>query len=55
MCGPSGPLRRTVCDTKVCLRQEHCKNASQHYGPSDGEVSTVRDQARTVYPPARTV
>jgi hypothetical protein len=55
MCGPSGPLQHTVRDTKVCLRQEHCKNASQHYELSDGDVSTVRDQARTVRPPARTV
>jgi hypothetical protein len=53
--GPSGPLRRTIRDTKVTLGQEHCINASQHYRLSDGEASTVRDQARTVRPQARTV
>jgi hypothetical protein len=26
MRGPSGPLRWTVCDTRVSLGQEHCKN-----------------------------
>jgi hypothetical protein len=46
--GPSGPLRRTIRDTKVSLGQEHCINASQHYGLSDGEASAVRDQARIV-------
>jgi hypothetical protein len=55
MRGLSGPLRQTVRDTRVCLRQEHCKNTSQHYGPSDGEASTIRDQARIVRPKARTV
>jgi hypothetical protein len=45
--GPSGSLRRTVYGTKVTLGQEHCKNTSIHYGPSDGEASTVRPQART--------
>ena len=54
-CGPSGPLRRTVRGTKVTLGQEHCKNTSLHYGLSDGEASTVRDQARTVRPQARTI
>jgi hypothetical protein len=53
--GPSRPLRWTVRDTKVSLGQEHCINASLHYGPSDGEASTVRDQVRTVRPQARTV
>jgi hypothetical protein len=53
--GPTGPLRRTIHDTKVTLGQEHCKNASLYYGPSDGEASTVRDQARTVWPQARTI
>jgi hypothetical protein len=53
--GPSGPLRWTVRGTKVTLGQEHCKNTSLHYGPSDREASTVRDQARTVRPQARTV
>jgi hypothetical protein len=53
--GPSGPLRQTVRGTKVTLGQEHCKNTSLHYGPSDGEASTVRDQAWTVQPQARTV
>jgi hypothetical protein len=53
--GLSGPLRRTVRDTKVSLGQEHCINASQHYGPFDGKASTVRDQARTVRPQVRTV
>jgi hypothetical protein len=48
--GPSGPLRRTVRDTRVTLGQEHCKNTRLHYEPSDGEASTVRDQARTVRP-----
>jgi hypothetical protein len=43
--GPSGPLRRTVRDTKVTLGQDHCINVSLHYGPSDGKASTVRDQA----------
>jgi hypothetical protein len=52
MCRPSGPLRRTVRDTKVSLRQEHCINASQHYGLSNEEASTVRDQAWTVRPQA---
>jgi hypothetical protein len=46
--GPSGPLRRTIRGTKVTLGQEHCKNTSLHYGPCDGEASTVRPQARTV-------
>jgi hypothetical protein len=55
MRGLSGPLRRTVRDNRVSVRQEHCKNTSQHYGPSGGEASTVRDQARTVRPQARTV
>jgi hypothetical protein len=53
--GPSGPLRRTVRGTKVTLGQEHCKNTSLHYGPSDGEASTVRDLARTVWSQAWTV
>jgi hypothetical protein len=53
--GPSGPLWRTVRDTRVTLGQEHCVNTRLHYGPSDGEASTVRDQARTVWPQARTV
>jgi hypothetical protein len=53
--GPSDPLRRTVRDTRVTLEQKHCINARQHYGPSDGEASTVRDQAWTVWPQARTV
>jgi hypothetical protein len=47
--GPSGPLWRTVRDTEVSLGQEHFKNTSLHYGPSDGEASTVRNQARTVW------
>jgi hypothetical protein len=55
MCGPSWPLRRTVLGTKVTLGQEHCKNTSLHYGPSNGEASTVRDQAWTVRSQARTV
>jgi hypothetical protein len=45
----------TIRNTKVSLGQEHCINASQHYGLSDGEASTVRDQAWTVRPQARTV
>jgi hypothetical protein len=53
--GPSGPLRRTVRDTKVTLGQEHCINASLHYGPSDAKASTVRDQERTVRPQVRIV
>jgi hypothetical protein len=48
--GPSGPLRRTVRDTKVTLGQEHCINASLHYGPSDEKAIIVRDQAQTVRP-----
>jgi hypothetical protein len=48
--GPSGPLRRTVRDTRVTLGQNHCKNTSQHCRPLDGGASTVRDQARTVQP-----
>jgi hypothetical protein len=55
MRGLSGPLRRTVRDTRVTLGQEHCKNTRLHYGASDGEANTVRDQARTVRPQARTV
>jgi hypothetical protein len=53
--GPSGPLRRIVRGTKVALGQEHYKNTSLHYGPSDGEASTVRDQARTIRPQERTI
>jgi hypothetical protein len=48
--GPSGPLRRTVHDIRVTLGQEQCKNTRLHYGPSDGEASTIQDQARTVRP-----
>jgi hypothetical protein len=36
---PSGPLRRTVRGTKVTLGQEHYKNTSLHYGPSDREAA----------------
>jgi hypothetical protein len=54
-CGPSRPLRRTARGTKVTLKQGHCKNTSLHYGPSDGEASTIQDQARTVRPQAQTV
>jgi hypothetical protein len=53
--GLSGPLRRTVRDTRVSLGQNQYKNISLHYGPSDEKASTVRDQARTVRPQARTV
>jgi hypothetical protein len=52
--GPSGPLRRNVRDTRLSLRQNQCKNTSLHYELSDGKASTVRDQARTVRPTART-
>jgi hypothetical protein len=53
--GPSGHLQRTVCDTRVTLGQEHCKSTSLHYGSSDGEASTIGDQARTIRPQAQTV
>jgi hypothetical protein len=53
--GPSGSLRRTVHDIRVTIGQEHCKNTRLHYGPSDREASTVRDQTRTVRPQAWTV
>jgi hypothetical protein len=52
---PSGPLRRTVRDTRESLRQEHCKKHCLHCVLSEGEESTVRDQAWTVRPQARTV
>jgi hypothetical protein len=55
MRGPSGPLRRTIHDTRVSLGQEHCKKHRLHCGLSEGEASTIRDQARTVRPQARTV
>jgi hypothetical protein len=54
MHGPSEPFRRTVCDTKTCLGQKLCKTRI-HYGLSEGEESTVRDQAQTIQPHARTV
>jgi hypothetical protein len=53
--GLSGPLRWTVRDTKESLGQEHCINASLHYGASEGKTSTVRDQAQTMRPQAQTV
>jgi hypothetical protein len=50
MHGPSQPLLRTVRDTRVSIGQEHYKKHSLHCGLSEGETSTVRDQARTVRP-----
>jgi hypothetical protein len=41
--GPSGPLRRTVRDTRITLGQNQCKNPSLHYGPSRGKERTVCD------------
>ena len=53
--GPSGPLRRTVRDTRMTLGQNQCKNTSFHYRLSGGKAKTVRALARTVRPQARTV
>jgi hypothetical protein len=55
MRGLSGPLRRTIRDTRVILGQEHYKKLCLHCGLSEGEASTARDQARTVRPQAQTV
>jgi hypothetical protein len=52
MCGPSGPFRRTVRHTKVCLRQNYAKltfilrtarkRREHHLGPSsDHPVSSA--------------
>jgi hypothetical protein len=42
MRGPSGPLWWTVRDIRESLGQKLFKNIRLHYGPSDGEASTVR-------------
>jgi hypothetical protein len=42
MRGPSSPLRRTVRNIRESLEQKLFKNICLHYGPSDGEASTVR-------------
>jgi hypothetical protein len=55
MCRPSRPFRRAVRDTRVSLGQEHCKNKHLPCRLSDGKESTIRDQAWTVWPQARTV
>jgi hypothetical protein len=55
MRGPFGPLRRTVHDTRVSLRQEHCKNIIYTADYPKEKASIVRDQARTIRPQAWTV
>jgi hypothetical protein len=50
MRGPSGPFQRAVCDTSVSLEHELCKYQNFYYTLSEGEKSTVRDQAQTVQP-----
>jgi hypothetical protein len=44
----SGPFRWAVHDTSVSLRQKLCKNSHFYYGLSEGEKTTIQDQAWTI-------